>query len=87
MLADIWGGGVERYMGWGDDVDSYMGWDDSVDSYMGWGDSYMGFASIIIVNILNLKYDHLVLVQILELYTEMRQEWGRFHLGSRPCWH
>ena len=39
-------------------------------------------------SILNLKYDHPVLVQILELYTEMTRE-GRdcFHLGSRPCWH
>ena len=37
-------------------------------------------------SILNLKYDHPVLVQILELYTEMTRK-GRdcFHLGSRPC--
>ena len=39
-------------------------------------------------SILNLKYDHAVLVQILELYTEMTREGrGCFHLGSQPCWH
>ena len=40
-------------------------------------------------SILNLKYDHPVLVQILESYREMTRE-GRevvFHLDSRPCWH
>ena len=40
-------------------------------------------------SILNLKYDHPVLVQILELYTEMTRE-GReivFIWVPRPCWH
>ena len=39
-------------------------------------------------SILNLKSDHPILVQILELYTEMTR-WERdcFYLGSRPCWH
>ena len=39
----------------------------------------MGFAFIIVVNIVNLKYDHPVLVQILELYTEMTR-------GRRELW-